>query len=400
MSFLDKIKKSDLEEFLKETSLYCVIDVKRIYDVTINLLKKFEGKKEITDESVREWKKLYDDWYYSLETNNPDYRVYSDAHYMSEVWLCWTKYSRRYLKDLLNKKSIKINNEYKTVIEFFGKNDVIIDLGCGFGYTTATLKEIWPNSVVYGTNIKDSVQFKFATELGKKYNFSIIEDFKNFGKKLVDKAKQIFFFPPNKLPVSSEKVFNVYKGETITGIEVRREPLTGAISKVADWVSGGKYTEKLKDLGYDKVFHLYMILKFGNRKVLIEKNERINITTKIAKNPDSDSIEVPLNGQKNLDDFLNIARDKMGDHAFFQYNARDNNCQDFLLGILKANDLLNPDIEKFIKQDAKEIFESLPSWSSALAQFVTDTGGKINQVINGGKKKIKKVKKKVERKGL
>lgn len=179
MSFLDKIKKSDLEEFLKETSLYCVIDVKRIYDVTINLLKKFEGKKEITDESVREWKKLYDDWYYSLETNNPDYRVYSDAHYMSEVWLCWTKYSRRYLKDLLNKKSIKINNEYKTVIEFFGKNDVIIDLGCGFGYTTATLKEIWPNSVVYGTNIKDSVQFKFATELGKKYNFSIIEDFKN-----------------------------------------------------------------------------------------------------------------------------------------------------------------------------------------------------------------------------
>ena len=121
---------------------------------------------------------------------------------------------------------------------------------------------------------------KIVLDLSKheQVGSGIIEDFKNFGKKLVDKAKQIFFFPPNKLPVSSEKVFNVYKGETITGIEVRREPLTGAISKVADWVSGGKYTEKLKDLGYDKVFHLYMILKFGNRKVLIEKNERINIT--------------------------------------------------------------------------------------------------------------------------
>jgi trans-aconitate methyltransferase len=64
----------------------------------------------------------------------------------------------------------------KSIVEYIGNVDNVVDLGCGFGYTTVGMKELFPNSNVYGTNLKDSYQYKMATELGDKHNFKIIEN--------------------------------------------------------------------------------------------------------------------------------------------------------------------------------------------------------------------------------
>ena len=252
---------------------------------------------------------------------------------------------------------------------------------------------------------------KLVSDLSKhhQHGAGVLDDIKRFGnkvkdlgKKAIDKIKEVFFFPPNRLPGNSEKIFNKYKGDKVISIEVRREPLQSAISKVANWISKGEYDKKLKELGYDKAFHLYMLVRLSSGKqLLIEKNERINITDNASKGIDSESITISLGGYSpTLDQFLNKAREQMGDHKFFQYNARDNNCQDFLLGILQANELLDPEVTKFIKQDSKSIFESLPGWASSVAQFITDTSGKVNQVINGGKRKKRKVTKRKTKKTI
>ena len=44
---------------------------------------------------------------------------------------------------------------------------------------------------------------------------------------------------------------------------------------------------------------------------------------------------------------------------YFTYSAKDNNCQDFILAVLKANNIGNEEDYSFVKQDTKSLFENL-----------------------------------------
>jgi hypothetical protein len=223
-----------------------------------------------------------------------------------------------------------------------------------------------------------------------QHGAGIVDDIKKFGKKVIDKIKEKFFFPPNKLPGGSQKIFDKYKGNKIVSIQVARTPLQGAITKFANWASNGKFDEKLKELGYDNAFHLFMKVKLDNGKTLIlEKNERINLDESVPTfTAETKQINVPIQKPILLDEFMEKTRKMLGDHDFFQYSVSNNNCQKFIKSLLEANGLLTDPIEKFIMQDAKELFSALPSWASSFAQFITDTAGKASQLISGqGKRK-------------
>jgi len=59
-------------------------------------------------------------------------------------------------------------------LEKINKSDTIIDLGCGFGYSTAMIKQAFPNKEVIGTNLKDTDQYRFCEKMSKIYNFKIV----------------------------------------------------------------------------------------------------------------------------------------------------------------------------------------------------------------------------------
>lgn len=112
--------------------------------------------------------------------NNPDYSIYDDTYILSDIWACWVVYSRGYLRSLNSSKSLGT----KSIVSDIGKINTIVDLGCGIGYTTAGLKELFPYSNVYGTNIEGSCQYKIATQLGLEHNFKIIPDIYSLAKKV------------------------------------------------------------------------------------------------------------------------------------------------------------------------------------------------------------------------
>jgi len=64
----------------------------------------------------------------------------------------------------------------KSIVSDIGNIDSIMDLGCGFGYTTAGLKELFPTAIVYGTNIKDTTQYMIASYFARVRSFTIISD--------------------------------------------------------------------------------------------------------------------------------------------------------------------------------------------------------------------------------
>lgn len=101
-------------------------------------------------------------WYTSLMRDVPDYAVYDDVRYVGELWACWILYSRRYLRDIVKLHSAGI----------FRRVHTIADLGCGLGYSTAALAQLWPQATVYGTNL-DGPQARAAREIGTRARFTV-----------------------------------------------------------------------------------------------------------------------------------------------------------------------------------------------------------------------------------
>jgi len=171
MSIVNEIGKEGLRRYLENCAKVADIDIEDAFKVTVNCIKAHDGA-SINDDDMRQMKDLENKWYASLNTETPDYSVYSDPYYFCEVWMCWVKYSRRYLKEINSFKSMS----GRSIVDYIGNIDNVIDLGCGFGYTTVGMKELFPNSDIYGTNVKDNYQYKMATELGEKHNFKIVEN--------------------------------------------------------------------------------------------------------------------------------------------------------------------------------------------------------------------------------
>lgn len=177
---VDKIDKDSLREYLNDCARHVDFNVDRAFDITLNFMK-FHNGMVVPTHSILEMKELEDKWYNSLSKDDPDYSVYSDPYYFCEVWLCWKNYSRRYLKDICKANSL-FN---KSIVDDMINVNTVVDLGCGFGYTTAGLKEIFTNAIVYGTNIKESNQYKLAEDHGRRYGFSVIENTDNTKADLV-----------------------------------------------------------------------------------------------------------------------------------------------------------------------------------------------------------------------
>ena len=205
--------------------------------------------------------------------------------------------------------------------------------------------------------------------------------------------KETIFFPEKKLPSSIQPLFEKYKNFKIISFQIRREPILAFVDKFINFISFGKFNEAKKNLGYDKMFHLSLILQLENGpKLLIEKNERINMTlnwkdgNQVQYFPASGSIPIP--GNPTLGEFYDRTLKAVGDHQFFTYNAFAQNCQAFISDLLRSNNALSDDARNFVMQDAQTVIKQLPFYVSKIAQFSTDTAGRIRQFFGFGKEKI------------
>jgi hypothetical protein len=103
------------------------------------------------------------------------------------------------------------------------------------------------------------------------------------------------------------------------------------IDKLFNILSFGKFDEVKNKLGYDDLFHLYAIIQLSDdTKLILEKNQDINITDDINIRDTAESLEVPLNNYPTLFELLENTRKLRGDEKFYKYDAFKNNCQDFL----------------------------------------------------------------------
>ncbi len=173
-SIFDHTSESDLLDYLRLVSKFRPsLDIESAKKIAIASIRYYKGDAKMRDFLVS-GHTLELRWYESLVKCRPDYSVYDDDFFVSDVWACWIVYSRKYLLALDSNKSLSTN---KSIVDVMSPNiSSVVDLGCGFGYTTAGLKELFPAAKVFGTNIAETFQFKVAREVGKHRGFEIVPD--------------------------------------------------------------------------------------------------------------------------------------------------------------------------------------------------------------------------------
>ena len=162
-----------IDDFFDRVGKHRTIDKEKLKDIAKGLMRFYRGSKRSKHFAYMKNNALENRWYESLESGNADYSVYDDEIYISDLWACWVLYSRYYLKAIKNPKSEVVlqTNQIKK----------IVDVGCGFGYTTLALKQMFPNATVIGTNLEDTTQIKVAREIGIEYGFDVVSDYTQIG---------------------------------------------------------------------------------------------------------------------------------------------------------------------------------------------------------------------------
>jgi len=186
-------------------------------------------------------------------------------------------------------------------------------------------------------------------------------------------------FPP------SVKKFIGSHNKRITGLQIRRDPVSSAIHTAFNILSAGQWEKAKQEENFDRLFHLGIVLTLeGNEKVLIEKNEVINVGTPKPQQRDSEIINNPYPADTTLSQFLERGVQRKGD-SFFTYDPFNNNCQDFVLGLLYANGVETSKAERFVKQDVSSLVAKLPDYVGKVAKGITDIGAVANRVLEGGR---------------
>lgn len=196
-----------------------------------------------------------------------------------------------------------------------------------------------------------------------------------------------------RAPPKVREFIETHKNDKIVGLKVGRVPLDKPLQQFLNFLSGGKYEAARQKLGYNDIYHTFLIAEFEDgRQFRIEKNSSVEINpAKTQKKAEYETVQlyqpIPLGdfierGQKQY----NITKPKVerADN-FWQYDATNNNCQYFVDDLVKGSQgaYIPPnevnEVEKFAKQDIAPITEHLPGFTKS----VLDLRQRLDHAIDG-----------------
>jgi hypothetical protein len=195
------------------------------------------------------------------------------------------------------------------------------------------------------------------------------------------------YFARKNYPPQSRLVLSQVGNEKIKNMTIARRPIDknvfGSINLLTRVGTLGAFQNRFKNMPFDELYHLSLIIttESGNR-ILVEKNEVINISRNVIMTPDTQTeqiINLPTN--LTIKELLDATEKRMGNN-YYLYNAVRNNCQDFLMGILKANNIGDETDYKFIKQDVAELFKGFSKTEKVL-EFATDVASVFDRLVKG-----------------
>lgn len=213
---------------------------------------------------------------------------------------------------------------------------------------------------------------------------SVADNFtKPFQNLVVEPVKDVFSIS-TELPPNVKEILKKYGNQVIKGIVLKRTPVSGLITGALDAFSLGKFGDRMEKRDLDDLFHLFMdIITENNQVVSLEKNARVNMIVNPPRRSGEEKQSVSnIPPGITINQLIQNGINRMG-NQFFLYDAKKNNCQDFLLNVLQASNIGDQADYTFIKQKTEKLFAELPVLKG-LAHTVTNIGAIADKVFKGG----------------
>jgi hypothetical protein len=200
----------------------------------------------------------------------------------------------------------------------------------------------------------------------------------------------------NDHPPKVRNILKKYGGEIIVSYKIKRTPVSSLITSALSAVSLGEFGNRLKNSDYDELFHLFLEMTTqSGKRISVEKNAVINLEVSPPTRPNEEVENITSNIPSGLtiNSLMNNTRKRMGESNYFNYNSKSNNCQDFILNILKSNNIGDESDVVFVKQDTDFLFKNLPVLQK-IANATTNLGATVDVLTQGAGNKKKVLKKK------
>lgn len=219
----------------------------------------------------------------------------------------------------------------------------------------------------------------------------------NKGKELASNIANRFKPKLDDFTNQSKKTLAQYGNWRIVDMFIQRKPIMGILDKFLNVLSFGKFQELKNKYGYDKLFHLQLGLTLMKdrtiQKIIVEKNETVDITTESTKGIDKETqiymIPMPRNRAVSLSQLVDGTKQRVGDYTFFSYDPFTNNCQFFIRYLLETLKMYGKPEADFLFQDMTGFKKELPKWLPAFSRKVTDLGATVANIRGKGKPKPK-----------
>ena len=149
----------------------------------------------------------------------------------------------------------------------------------------------------------------------------------------------IFFYQYNK---KCQKILNLYGDYKITNIYLVRRPLGKTVSFLLNIFTFFEFNKLIEKYPEIYPFHTEIIfdikLKNGiNKLILLDKSNCINICETFLITEYQEIKKIKLKSKKyTINSILNATKDRIGNEQFFNWHMHKNNCQEFIIQILKT----------------------------------------------------------------
>jgi hypothetical protein len=181
----------------------------------------------------------------------------------------------------------------------------------------------------------------------------------------------------SQYPPQVARILKECGNDTIKSIQICKEVVQKNTEYLLKALAGEKtWEEAKKKHGFDKFYHLFMIVDLGSKKLHIEKNEVVRISYNPRPCPDGMTFTVPKS--ITLNELLERTRERIGDKDFFVYDPLGNNCQAFVNQLLRTLGLWNNETSSYVYQNIKGLREDLPQYTRTVAKGLTDLGALAN----------------------
>lgn len=213
----------------------------------------------------------------------------------------------------------------------------------------------------------------------------------------------------NKQPRQITEFLEEYGDYTLDSVRIYRSPVKPYIQFLINLATLGQFEKLKSSYNYDDVFHLYLFCSASRSRTMgtnrrdntmartddlgydtiyfyIEKNERVRavvVPQEYGKSLAEDECRPTKwisNKGLTVQNFIRQAENSQKKN-FWLYDGVNNNCQIFVMSLLRGNNLLTPGDSEFIKQDIPKLIGKKHKHAG---RFITDTLGIINYALHGG----------------